>query len=50
MENKRDVINAFRKARIEGEQMLSEGRISWEDYAFVMAGFETELVSLGVDL
>ncbi len=44
------VKKAFHKARIEGEQLLSEGRISWEDYAFVMVGYETELRNAGEEL
>lgn len=41
---------AFRKARIEGAEMLESGRISWEDFSFVMLGFEQELRSLGVEI
>jgi len=44
------VINAFRKARLEGEELLRQERISWEDYAFVMLGFEAELRALEEDL
>ncbi len=49
-ENKQDIIKAFREARIEGEQMLEAGRISWEDFCFVMLGYEEQLRGLGVDL
>lgn len=44
------IIKAFRKARIEGEQMLEAGRISWADFSFVMLGFEEQLKAAGVDL
>ena len=45
-----NVTAAFGKARKEGVKMLSQGRITWEDYTFVMVGFETQLRALGVDL
>ena len=45
-----NTTKAFRKARGEGEQMVIQGRITWDDYAFVMLGFEAELRQLGVDL
>jgi hypothetical protein len=50
MENKNEVIKAFRKARIVGEQLLSTGKINWEQFEFTMLGFEHKLRSLGVDL
>ncbi len=43
-------IKAFRKARIEGEKLLSQGKITWDEYAFLMLGFEADLRSMGVDL
>jgi len=48
--NRENIIKAFRKARIEGEQFLTQGRISWEDFSFVMVGFEEQLKSMGVEL
>lgn len=45
-----NVTASFRKARKEGAQMVSQGRITWDDYAFMMIGFEAELRQLGVDL
>ncbi len=50
MENRNDVIKAFREARIAGEKLLSQGKIIWEDYAFVMVGYELQLKNLGVNL
>jgi len=42
-----NVTAAFKKARIEGNQMLSSGRITWEDFVFIMVGFEDQLRRLG---
>ncbi|HIH45252.1 MAG TPA: hypothetical protein HA257_09370 [Candidatus Methanoperedenaceae archaeon] len=50
MENRADVIKAFREARIAGEKLLSQGKITWDDYAATMAGFELKLKSMGVSL
>jgi hypothetical protein len=50
MNNVEEIIKAFHKARIEGEKKLFRGEISWEDYGFVMLGFEHELRGLGVHL
>lgn len=41
-------INSFRKSRIDGEKLLEEGRISWEDFCEIMRGYETDLTALGV--
>jgi hypothetical protein len=49
MENKNEVIKAFRKARIVGEHLLSTGKISWEQFEFTMLGFELQLRGMGVD-
>lgn len=50
MEKKQDIINSFRKSRIVGEKLLSEGKITWEDYASTMVGFEIVLRDMGVNL
>ncbi len=50
MENKNEVIKAFREARIAGEQLLARGEIRWTDYAEMMIGFERTLQEMGVDL
>ncbi len=50
MENRNDVIKAFREARIVGEQLLSQGKIAWEDFCFVMVGYELQLAAIGVNL
>jgi len=50
VEMSREIENttkAFRKARGEGEQMMSEGRLCWEDFVFIMVGFEEQLRALG---
>ena len=50
MRKRENIIRAFRKARIEGERMLIQGRITWEDFSFVMCGFEEQLKAAGVEL
>lgn len=50
MENRQDVIKAFREARKVGEKLLSEGKICWEQFAFVMIGFELTLKEMGEQL
>ena len=48
MSRERETITkAFRKARIEGEQMLESGRITWEDFVFIMVGYEEQIRQLG---
>jgi hypothetical protein len=50
MTNVESVKKAFHKARIEGEQLLSLGKITWDEYAFIMLGYEAKLRSMGVNL
>ncbi len=50
MEDVESIKKAFREARIAGEKKLSEGEITWDQYAFVMLGFETKLQNMGVVL
>ena len=50
METVEQVKKAFREARIAGEQLLEAGRITWEQFSFVMLGYETQLRSMGVNL
>jgi hypothetical protein len=50
METIKDVQKAFHEAVIVGEQKLSQGKITWDEYAFVMLGFEAKLRSMGVVL
>jgi hypothetical protein len=50
METIKDVQKAFHKAVIEGEKLLRQGKITWDQYAFVMLGFEAKLRSMGVVL
>ncbi len=45
-----NITGAFRKARKEGAKMLEDGRITWEDFSFVMIGFEDDLKKAGVEL
>ncbi len=47
MESKEDISKAFRQARIVGEKLLEEGKISWVGYSVMMIGFEEKLKSLG---
>ncbi len=47
MESVKEILNAFREARIAGEKLLEQGRITWEGYAAVMIGFEEKLRSMG---
>jgi hypothetical protein len=47
MESVKDISNAFHEARIVGEKLLEQGRITWESYAAVMIGFEEKLKSMG---
>ncbi len=50
METIKDVQKAFHEAVIAGEKKLSQGKITWDEYAFVMLGFEAKLRSMGVVL
>ncbi len=50
MTNKQEVIKAFREARITGEQLLSQGKITWDEFSFTMLGFELTLREMGEDL
>ncbi len=49
MTNKTEITKAFRQARIVGEQLLEQAKISWEEYSFVMLGFEQALREAGDD-
>ncbi len=50
MDNVKQVSKAFHEARIAGEKLLSQGKITWDEYAFLMTGFELKLQSMGVNL
>ncbi len=50
METIEDIQKAFHEAVIKGEKLLSQGKITWDDYAFVMLGFEAKLQNMGVVL
>ena len=43
-------IKAFREARIAGEEKLSRGEISWEQFSAAMIDRELTLKELGVSL
>ncbi len=45
-----EIIKAFRKARIDGEKLLSQGKITWDEFCFVMLSFEQKLREMGVQL
>ena len=44
------VKKAFHEARIVGEKMLSQGKITWDEYAATMVGYELILKDMGVNL
>ncbi len=44
------VKKAFHEARIAGEQLLSQGKITWDEYAAIMIGYESILKNMGVIL
>jgi len=50
METVEQVKKAFHEARIVGEQLLSQGKITWDEFVFTMVGFELQLKEMGVDL
>lgn len=50
METVKEIQKAFREARVIGEKLLSLGKITWDEYAFTMAGYELTLKEMGVDL
>jgi hypothetical protein len=50
MNNRNELIRSFRQARIAGEQLLSQGKISWDQFQFTMIGFELTLQEMGEDL
>jgi hypothetical protein len=50
MDNVESVKKAFREARIAGEKLLSQGKITWDEFADQMLGFEARLRSMGVVL
>jgi hypothetical protein len=50
MKTVEQIKKAFREARIAGEQKLSRGETTWEEFCFVMVGFEQQLREMGVVL
>ena len=50
MTDKQEMIRSFRQARIVGEKLLSQGKISWDQFQFSMLGFELSLKEMGEDL
>ena len=44
------IKKAFREARIAGEKLLSQGKITWDEYAAMMIGFELTLKEMEVSL
>lgn len=49
MTNKQEITKAFREARIAGEKLLNEGKISWFDYCETMGLYESALRECGED-
>jgi hypothetical protein len=50
METIKDVLKSFRESRIAGEKKLAKGEITWDEFVFVMLGFEEKLRILGDQL
>ncbi len=50
MNNVESAKKAFHEALITGEQMLPQGKIIWDEYAFITVGFELTLKEMGVNL
>jgi len=50
METVEQIQKAFREARIAREKLLSQGKITWEQFSFTMLGYETQLKSKGMRL
>ncbi len=50
MNNVESVKKAFHEARITGEKLLSQGKITWDEFAAEMLNYETKLRSMGVVL
>jgi hypothetical protein len=50
MTNVESVKKAFHKARIAGEQKLSQGIITWDEFAAEMLNYEANLRCMGVVL
>ncbi len=50
MANRNEIIKAFREARVAGEQLLSQGKITWDEFSFTMLSFELTLREMGEDL
>lgn len=48
--DRQEIIKSFREARIEGEKKSSSGEITWNQYAYTMAGYELQLQEMGVNL
>jgi hypothetical protein len=47
VETIKDVTTAFKEARIVGEELLSKGLITWDNFADMMRGFEQKLRCMG---
>jgi hypothetical protein len=50
MNNVKKVTKAFRQAVTDGEQKLSRGEITWDEYEAEMKNCELTLKELGVSL
>lgn len=44
------IVKSFREARIAGEKLLEQGKITWEQFSFMMLGYEARLKSKGASL
>ena len=50
MENRAEIIKAFRESRIASEKKLFRGEITWDEYAAEMIDRELTLKEMGVSL
>ncbi len=50
MNNVESIKKAFHESRIASEQLLNDGKITWDEFAFIMIGFELQLKEMGVNL
>jgi hypothetical protein len=48
--DKQEVIKAFREARVAGEYLLSQNKITWDQFQFSMLSYEITLKEMGVNL
>jgi hypothetical protein len=50
MNNVESVKKSFHESRISGEKKLSQGKITWDEFAAQMLNYEAKLRSMGMVL